>query len=241
MYAERAPQGFGTRGAGVEVDTAPMTERSTTRWLLTGGVIGPVLFVVVMLLEGWTRASYDPMTMFGSLLSLGDLGWQQIANFVLSGLLVLGGAVGLRRVLVDGPGCRWGPILIGLAGVGLVLAGVFVTDPAQGYPPGAPHGMPGSPSWHGVIHNLASTFVFFGLPVAMVVMARRFHGEGSRWALYSQASAVGVLVFLFAAFAFTEVTGLLQRVTILLALGWVAQIMWRFRREAAAAPGGGRG
>jgi len=39
-----------------------------------------------------------------------------------------------------------------------------------------------------------------------------------------------VLVFLFSAFAFTDITGLLQRLAILLALGWVGQIMWRFRR-----------
>jgi hypothetical membrane protein len=210
-----------------------VSDRRWTLWLLTGGVIGPVLFVVVILVEGWTRADYDPMTMFGSLLSLGDLGWQQIANFVVSGVLVLGGAVGLRAVMTDGPGSRWGARLIGLAGIGLVIAGVFVTDPAQGYPPGAPLGMPSSPSWHGIVHLLASFLVFIGLPVAMVVAARRFRGEACLWALNCWLSAVGVLVFIFASQAFTSVAGLLQRVAIVLALGWVAQVMWRFRREVA--------
>jgi len=32
-----------------------MIERDRTRWLLTAGAIGPVLFVVVFLIEGWTR------------------------------------------------------------------------------------------------------------------------------------------------------------------------------------------
>jgi hypothetical membrane protein len=210
-----------------------MSDRDTTRWLLTGGVIGPVLFVVVFLAEGATRPGYDPMTMFVSLLSLSDLGWQQVANFAVSGLLVLGGAFGLGRVLTEGPGSRWGPRLIGLAGIGLVLAGVFATDASYGYPPGAPLGPPTSPTWHAVIHLLDSMLVFFGLPAAMVVMARRFRGEGSRWALYCWLSAVGVLVFLFATFFFTDVAGLLQRVAILLALGWVAQVMWRFQREVA--------
>jgi hypothetical protein len=212
------------------VDTPLVGERGRARWLLTGGVIGPILFVVVFLIEGWTRPDYDPLRMFVSLLSLTDAGWQQIANFVASGALIAGGAVGLRTVLRDGPECRWGPRLIGLAGVGLIMAGVFVTDPAQGYPPGAPLGLTANPSWHGAIHQAASTFVFIGLPVAMLVMAPRFAFEGSRWALYSRLSAVGVLVFLFSAFAFTDITGLLQRLAILLALGWVGQIMWRFRR-----------
>jgi len=212
-----------------------MGDRGWARALLTGGVIGPVLFVVVFLVEGWTRPGYDPVRMFVSLLSLGDVGWQQIANFLVTGVLIVGGAVGLRMVMREGPGSRWGPWLIGLAGVGLVLAGAFVTDPAQGYPPGAPAGIPTDSSWHGAIHGFASLFVFLGLPAAAVVLARRFRGEGSRWALYCWLSAVAILAFFGAAFALPDVTGLLQRVDIVITLGWVAQVMWRFRREAAVA------
>jgi len=208
-----------------------MAERSMTRWLLTAGIIGPVVFVVVFLVEGATRPDYDPMRMFVSLLSLGDQGWQQIANFLVSGALVLAGAFGLRRAMTDGPGSTWTPIFIGVAAVGLIVAGIFVTDPAQSYPPGAPAGLPPNYTTHAMIHQLASTFVFFGMPVAAFAIARRFYGEGSRWALYCWLSGVGVLVFLVAAFALPDVTGLLQRVAILLALGWEAQLMWRFRRE----------
>ena len=211
-----------------------MAERGRAWWLLAGGVIGPILFVVNFLIDGWSRPGYDPVTMFVSLLSLSDGGWQQIANFLVSGALILGGAFGLRMVLREGPGSRWGPILIGLAGVGLVVCGLFPTDPCCGYPPGTPAGMPATTSWHGAIHDVSALIVFGGLAAAMFVMARRFVGEGSRWALYSRASAVGVLVFLPAGFVLTDYTGLLQRVAALLALGWVAQIMWRFRREAAA-------
>ena len=211
-----------------------MGDRGWARALLTGGVIGPVLFILVFLVEGWTRPGYDPMTMYVSLLALSDQGWQQVANFLVGGLLILGGAVGLRMVLRDGPGSRWGPILIGLAGVGLVVGGIFVTDPCCAYPPGTPAGVQSTYSWHGGIHDIAALSVFGGLAAAMLVMARRFVGEGSRWALYSRASAVGVLVFLPAAFVFADLTGLLQRVAALLALGWVAQVMWRFRREVAA-------
>jgi hypothetical protein len=217
------------------VDTALVRERGRAWWLLTGGVIGPVLFVVVFLVEGWTRSGYDPMRMFVSLLSLGDVGWQQIANFLVSGTLIFGGAVGLRMVMREGLGSRWGPILIGLAGVGMVLAGLFATDPGYGYPPGTPLGMPETTSARGTSHDLASLLVFGGLAVAMLVLARRFSGEGGRWALYSRVSAVAVVVGLPLAFVLTDVTGLLQRVTIVVALGWVAQVMWRFRGELAAA------
>jgi heme A synthase len=127
--------------------------------------------------------------------------------------------------------------LIGLAGLGLVAAGAFVTDACCGYPPGTPEGMASNPSVTGTIHDLTSMVVFFGLAIAMVVMARRFRGDGhgSRWAIYSRLSAVLSLAFLFAALAFPDVTGLLQRIAILLAFGWVAQVMWRFRTRDAVA------
>ena len=117
-----------------------------TRWLLTCGVIGPVLFVVAFLIEGAIRPDYDPARVFVSQLSLGDEGWLQVANFVVSGLLIAAFAVGLRRVLASGLASRWGPNLIGLVGLGLVISGIFVTDPALGYPPGTPQGLTPSPS-----------------------------------------------------------------------------------------------
>jgi hypothetical protein len=213
----------------------PMGDRRWARALLTGGVIGPVLFVAVFLVEGWTRTGYDPTTMFVSLLSLSDQGWQQVANFLVSGTLITGGAFGLRLVMREGPGSLWGPILIGLAGVGMVAAGVFGTDPGYGYPPGAPEGTPTSMSLQSGIHDFVSLLVFGGLAAAMLVTARRFSGEGSRWALYSRLSAVAVVVGIPLSILLTDASGLLQRVTIVAALGWVAQLMWRFRREAGAA------
>src|SRR2546427_4234406 len=130
-------------------DTAPLSRQSTTRWVLTGGVIGPVFFVVVFLIEGWIRPKYDPQRQFISLLSLTDDGWQQIGNFLVTGVLFVLAALGWRRAMPDGPGCRWVPILLGLSGIALVLAGIFLTDAGYGYPPGTPLGMPTQTSWHG--------------------------------------------------------------------------------------------
>jgi hypothetical membrane protein len=206
-----------------------MYERSSTRWLLLAGVIGPVLFVVVLLIEGWTRPGYDPQRMYGSLLSLGDQGWQQIANFLVTGVLFVAAAVGWKRSMPDGPGSRWGPILVGLAGIGLLVAGVFVTDPSHGYPPGTPLGREAEPSLRGTVHDFASLLVFFGLPAAMFIMARRFRGEASRWALYSMASGVATLLAFVGLFAFPDVLGVMQRVAIVIVFGWVARVSWRFR------------
>ncbi len=83
----------------------------TTAWRLASGIIGPVLFVVAFLVVGSIRADYDPLRVFVSQLSLGDQGWLQIANFVISGFLIVAFAFGLREVFASGPASRWGPPL----------------------------------------------------------------------------------------------------------------------------------
>src|SRR5581483_3301894 len=69
------------------------------RLLLACGAIGPLLFIVVFLIEGVTRADYNPLRYPVSSLSIGDLGWIQAANFLMVGLLLCAFAIGLRRVL----------------------------------------------------------------------------------------------------------------------------------------------
>ena len=62
-----------------------------------------------------------------SQLSLGDLGWIQITSFILTGLLAVAGAGGVRRALKGQKSGTWGAILVGTfmrcAGVIAALAG----------------------------------------------------------------------------------------------------------------------
>jgi hypothetical protein len=214
-----------------------MKARNMAVWLLTGGVIGPILFVVVFLLMGWTRPGYDPMRMYLSYLSRGDGGWVAVATTAATSLLTAGGALGLRRAMPTGPGSRWGPTLIGLMAVGMGLAGVLLSEPARGYPPGTPLGGPVHPSFVGALHDGAAGIAMCSVIAAMLVLARRFAGEGggARWAAYSRFSAVATVVFLLGSFFPTDVSGILERIALVLAAGWVAQVMWRFRREATRA------
>ena len=113
--------------------------------LLCGAIAGP-LFIVVLLIQDYTRPGFDPRLDNLSLLSLGDWGWVQMTNFILVGVLNLLYAVGLWRRVHPGRGGTWGPILMALYGLGLVVVGILRTDPANGFPPGVPaathlHGM----------------------------------------------------------------------------------------------------
>lgn len=133
-----------------------------------------------------------------SLLSNGDLGWIQVANFLAAGTLTIAGAVGLRRALRGERGGTWGPRLLGLYGLGLIGAGVFRADPALGFPPGLPPEAYGTFSWHGVLHLVIGSVGFVGFIAACFVFARRYAALGQRgWAAYSLVTGV----FFLAAFA----------------------------------------
>jgi hypothetical protein len=196
--------------------------------LLRSGVIAPVLFFVVFLIEGATRANYNALQHPVSSLEIGELGWMQRTNFVVSGGLIIAFAVGLKRRL----GGLWRPLLIGLVGVGLIGAGVFAADPISGYPPGTP--MIPDRTTEGKLHDALSSLVFLGLPVACFVFAK----SGSRaWAVCSIASGVAFLVsFVLTSMGFAQqptlmpIGGLLQRVTLLIGFGWVAALALRVTR-----------
>ncbi len=181
----------------------PTTDRS--RWLLTCGVVAGPLFSAVTVLQTLTRTGFEPAEHPISLLSLGDRGWIQIANFVLTGLLVLTSAAGLRRVLRPGPAGTWGPILIGVYGLGLTWAGVFVSDPAFGFPAGTPAGGPVHLSWHGALHTLAPTVMNLALIAACLVFARRYAALGQpRWAAYCVVTAVADVILIGLSFALAD-------------------------------------
>ena len=69
-----------------------------TQLLLWAGAVGPLLFVVVLLIEGATRPATAPGIPW-QFAHLGNQEWMQITNFIVCGLLTLGFAIGLRQVL----------------------------------------------------------------------------------------------------------------------------------------------
>jgi hypothetical protein len=210
-------------------------QSSALRLLLACGVIGPLLFIVVFLIEGATRAGYNPLRQPISSLSIGDLGWTQRANFIITGFLLLAFALGLRRALRPFRGTVWGPVLIGLAGIGLIGAGIFIADPFNGYPPGTPL-VPTTRTLHGVLHDLFGVPVFFGLPVACFVFGRWFARLGERgWAAYSVLTGFAMLaMFVLTSMGLNQVPGLadvagvFQRVLLIIGFAWVALLAFRF-------------
>ena len=161
--------------------------------LLNCGVVAGPLFLAVWLIQALTRDGFDLTKHPLSLLALGDKGWVQILNFVVCGSLFVAFAVGVRRTLRDGRGSTWAPLLLGVTGVGLIVAGLFTTDPGAGFPPGAPAGAPEQVSWHGVLHEVGFAMAQVWI-VANVVLARRFaHARDRGWVWACYAAPVLVL------------------------------------------------
>lgn len=167
---------------------------SESRFLLACGVVAGPLFIVVAFAQAFTRSGFDLARHPLSLLSLGDLGWIQIANFVSAGVLFIACAVGIRRVLDGGRGGTWAPRLIGVFGASLIAGGVFLSDPAFGFPPGTPPGTPEQLTWHGIAHGVAPAVGFLSLIAASFVFARRYSRLGERgWSVVCVVIGVVVL------------------------------------------------
>jgi Protein of unknown function (DUF998) len=199
---------------------------------LWAGLVAPILFTGVYLIEGATRRDYDPIRLQVSLLSLGDRGGIQVASFLVNGVLLVAFATALRSRLRDGRGALAAPMALGLSGLGMIVAGLFTTQPMFGYPPGAPASLADDVTPTSVLHLLGAFLLFFGLAGATIAFARRYWQDGrGAWAAACVAAGLVVLVSFGASgggpsgqLLFQEISGLLQRVSLVTGLGWVAAI-----------------
>ncbi|WBQ08446.1 DUF998 domain-containing protein [Kribbella sp. CA-293567] len=207
------------------------TPRTTTRTLLTAGLVAGPLYTAVWLGQAATREGFDITRHPASLLANGGPGWIQSVNFVLAALLTVAAAVGLHRSM-SGRGSRWAPRLLGAYGVGLLLAAIFPADPGAGFPVGTP-GDHAEISARGMGHFVAGTIGFTGLIAACLVMAAYYRSTGQTgWARYS--TVTGVLFFgAFAglmAGAGKPVTITVFGVAVVLGWSWIAAICAQHRR-----------
>lgn len=206
--------------------------------LLYAGIIGPLLFIVVFLIEGATRPGYSAWRHYVSQLATGPGGWMQVINFLVCGTLVLAFALGLHQATRS----IAAPILLGLFGTALLVAGVFSTDPALGYPPGAAvvH------TAHGMIHGFAGLAAFSTLPATAFVMSAWFARNEARrrWFWYSLAVGLVMIVTFIASTTASAMdgagtwpnapTGFFQRIAIITGWTWMSMVAWHLIRRNRA-------
>jgi len=216
-----------------QVATMDMPILKGTKTLLVSGIVAGPLFIVVVLIQTFTRQGFDLVRLPLSLLNLGDLGWIQMTNFIVDGLLAVACAVGIWQRLHPGRGGTWGPLLVGVYGAGLIAAGVFSPDPALGFPPGTALGVPSAPqSWHSQLHGYAFDLAFLSLIVACFVFARRFAALRRRgWAAYCAVTGVVTPAFIVLGFANAPIMGVLFFGAGAITMGWLALVAARLLAE----------
>jgi hypothetical protein len=194
---------------------------AVTRSLLGWGVVAGPFYVIVGLALALTRPGFRLADHALSLLMLGDNGWMQRVNLILTGVMVLAAAYGVLRAIRSGRGLAIA-VLVGVYGASLVLSAVFPPDPVAGFPPGSAGGIA---STSGILHLVFGALGFLALAAAAFAYAgwSRSIGERRRatWAVVLGVLVVGGFVA-GAALAMNPVGTLLLWVSVLAGLLWLA-------------------
>jgi hypothetical membrane protein len=215
-----------------------------SKWLrfsLWCGVYAGPLFAVILLMQPLLKPGFDAIRHPGSSLALGPYGWVQSCNFLLTGILLLLFALGLRRIMHRGNSFKKSWAFIAYWAIGLIGAGLFTSDPVNGYPLGTPN-ITAQPTLHGTLHDLLSVPAFILTALSFCFLfSRWFARQGKKvLAIYTVISGVIALAtFSMAAAAFGGVTlflpygGLLERIAAFVILGWftVVALSYAIRQD----------
>ena len=231
-----------TPGARTRQDCS--AARNVTRSLLGYLALAGPFYVVVSLAQALTRHGFDLARDEWSLLALGRLGWIQQANLIATGVMIIVGAVGARRAIGRfADAGTWAPRLLAGYGLGLIGAGIFRADAANGFPPGTPGGRAAHVSGHALLHLLFGSLGFACLITACLVIARSYHRRADR----RGAVASGVVGVVFAASfagiatgAASEVVNLGFTAAVIFSSAWLTAVAVDLYRRTRAADGGRR-
>lgn len=206
------------------------------RLLALGAVVGPVLFTLAWLvlgilspgytLFGHRFTDYSPVSQPISGLGMGSTAPYMNTAFVVTGLILFAGVIGVFRVLpADRPVLRrWSLALLACTGIGQVLCGIFNLEAMMLHNLGVGLGI-GTP----VVAFLVAGAYLRGLPDW-----RRF---GTRLLLGSPLT-LALLVAFFATFQPTAdgaehgIAGLVQRLLVLQVHAWFVAMGWLAYRRA---------
>ena len=188
--------------------------------MLAWGVIAGPFYLVVGLILALTRPGFELSRDALSLLLIGDLGWLQWLNLVMSGVMAVVAATGLVRTS-GWP--RTAAALVTTYGLCLVLSALFPPDATESFPPGAGGG---EFSTHGVLHLVFGAVGFLSVGAAAFLarpwLARQRPGA-ARW---SRIAGIVVIVAFLAGGALASQPGGvgLLWVTVLATWAWLAGV-----------------
>jgi hypothetical membrane protein len=213
-----------------------MNLRFPIRWLAIAGVIGPLVFIVLVVAAGHSAAGLQSHRDANSALAAWPAGWMQNLNFFLLGTLNAAFTIGLHNAIRATRFGLIGILLLLVSCLGILLAGLFPWINQNGVPTETPQ------------HVIGAVLTFSGASTGLLVLSRRMTADPDWHDLSAYLLGSGiVMVILFVVVGFFAIdagtpfhrwAGLLQRV--LLAV-WVtcqlvvARRLLRIAREKPVA------
>ena len=218
----------------VGIGTAPgLQRRSLISGLAIAGIVGPFLFVLIVIVQSVLHPDYGQLELPISALAAWPGGWLQSANFFVFGILTIAFAIGLHLGVRPSRAGALGPALLVLSGVALLIGATFPWREVGGgfvVPAG---------------HRLGAILTFLGTGSGLIVVSRRMAAD-PRWrgvATYALASGIAIVVLFVATSALVippgaplySWAGLVQRVTLAVWFPCTVVLALRLLRVARAA------
>ncbi len=162
------------------------TEAPTVINLLAkSGMVGPVIFTIVIIAAGVLRPGYSQASGAGiSELGVGPNAILWNAGAILFGLLITAFSFGLHRSISEGRGSRVGPILVAVLGISFIGVGLF---------PAAPLTF--------TFHQSFALLIFVASIAAPLFIAKRI-GKDENWRRYRSYSVLSGVAALMIFLAF---------------------------------------
>lgn len=197
------------------------------RWFAFAGVVGPIFYVVVFTLAGFLRPGYSPIRRSISTLGVGINAWLLNTDAVVFGVLLLAFAIGfflLMQQVIKKSLLVTCLVLLILSSVGVIDTGIFTAAP-------------GTALLHwtlGFLLGLLPLVVVYTIAGWQWLHINDWRGYG--W--YSLATAIAAVVLIVLSFMLlaprsasggplTQVGGLIERVLVVVMVGWHVVIGWR--------------
>lgn len=209
--------------------TSPAIPRDTprgTRWLLTCGLVAPVVLTVSVAVA--TAATPDYSHLSETVSQLGAQGRQHAlvmqVGFVVYGLLISALAIGLRS-LSRSSSAKLSSLLLALYGGSVLLTGLFQDGP---------NGPNAQRNLEDALHGAFGQMAFFAFVLSVLSFARAARSDSALQDMVVPSLVVVVadlvLGLLFLLEAYRPLEGLVQRLSFGISLAWIVAVSLRSRR-----------
>ena len=207
-----------------------MATRFASGHLAIAGLVAPVWFITLVIVQGVLQPDYSHIALPISALAAWPAGWIQNVNFFVSGALLAAFAVGLNGAIRPTRFGLLGIALLLASSLGLWIAGLFSWINVNG--------VPTEPS----AHVVGAVLTFLSASTGHVILSRRMAADPEWRELSTYTLATGIIMLLLfiavGGFAIDEGTplhswaGVLQRVLVAIWFACIIVIACRVLRLA---------